>query len=107
MEMGLKVRNFLLNIHGHLVNYYWITAVVYQKRLDDENQPPSKRYIHEISSKDGVNMIITMLPGLAQRVHFANATLHDNTYKRVFGDWKEWEVVIWDQRLNMRSSNRF
>lgn len=88
-----------------LSTVYWITAVVYQKRLDDENQPPSKRYIHEISSKDGINMIITMLPGLAQRVHFANATLHDNTYKRVFGDWKEWEVVIWDQRLNMRSSN--
>ena len=35
-------------------------------------------------------MIITMIPYLAERIHTANATLHDNTYKRVYGVWKEW-----------------
>ena len=45
-----------------------------------------------------------MLPGLASRVHDADATLHDNTYKRVFGEWKEWEVVMWDKRLNQLST---
>ena len=49
-------------------------------------------------------MVITMLPALAERIHLANMTLHDNTYKHVFGDWKEWEVVIWDGRLNQRKS---
>jgi hypothetical protein len=42
-------------------------------------------------------MIITMLPYLANLIHGADASLHDNTYKRVCGHWKEWEVVIWDK----------
>ena len=46
-------------------------------------------------------MIITMLPSLAALIHTADSTLHDNTYKQVYGKWKEWEVVIWDKRLNM------
>ena len=46
-------------------------------------------------------MIITMLPSLAALIHTADSTLHDNTYKRVYGKWKEWEVVIWDKQLNM------
>ena len=50
-------------------------------------------------------MIITMLPSLADRIHTADASLHDNTYKRLFGEWKEWEVVIWDKRLNMSKCN--
>jgi hypothetical protein len=50
-------------------------------------------------------MIITMLPYLANLIHSADASLHDNTYKRVFGHWKEWEVVIWDKRLNTSMSN--
>jgi hypothetical protein len=52
----------------------------------------------------GVDMIITMLPFLANGIHDADASLHDNTYKRVFGNWKEWEVVIWDKRLNTSKS---
>lgn len=43
-----------------------------------------------------------MLPGLAELLHGAQTTLHDNTYKGVSGDWKEWEVVVWDARLNKR-----
>ena len=62
---------------------------------------PEKRYIHKVRSQDGVDMIITMLPSLAALIHTADSTLHDNTYKRVYGKWKEWEVVIWDKRLNM------
>lgn len=75
---------------------------MFQMRKDDKDLPLEKRYIHQIGTKDGVDIIVTMLAGLAERVHLANATLHDNTYKRVFGDWKEWEVVIWDKRLNTR-----
>ncbi|KAJ3491080.1 hypothetical protein NLJ89_g11374 [Agrocybe chaxingu] len=85
------------NPHGN-----GLEGVLYKKREDDSKLPLAKRYIHEISSQDGTDLIITMLAGLVERVHDADATLHDNTYKRVHGDWKEWEVVIWDKKLNMR-----
>ena len=45
-----------------------------------------------------------MLPQLAAKMHDVHASLHDNTYKRPFGKWKEWEVVIWDDCLNMCKS---
>ena len=35
-------------------------------------------------------------------LHSATFSVHDNTYKRVAGDWKEWESVIWDRELNQR-----
>lgn len=81
-------------------------GVLHEKRQDDENLPKDKQYIQEISSHaNGVHVIITMLPALAERIHSADSTQHDNTYKRVYGEWKEWEVVIWDKKLNSRTSS--
>ncbi|KIJ37762.1 hypothetical protein M422DRAFT_259598 [Sphaerobolus stellatus SS14] len=66
------------------------------------------RYIHAILSEpsdDGagqINVIVTMVPGLAQYTHEAQTTLHDNTYKCVHGKFNEWEVVIWDSKGNRR-----
>ncbi|KIJ33118.1 hypothetical protein M422DRAFT_783248 [Sphaerobolus stellatus SS14] len=76
----------------------------------DLKLPPTHpdRYIHAILSEpsdDGngqITVIITMVPGLAQFTHDAHTTLHDNTYKRVHGDFNEWEVVIWDSKGNRR-----
>ncbi|KAJ6564996.1 hypothetical protein DFH09DRAFT_1363963 [Mycena vulgaris] len=45
-----------------------------------------------------------VLPFLAGRIHSAKASLHDNTYARVHGVWKEWEVVIWDDKLDFRAT---
>ncbi|KAJ7034513.1 hypothetical protein C8F04DRAFT_1183059 [Mycena alexandri] len=45
-----------------------------------------------------------MLPYLANLIHRVKVSLHDNTYARIHGPWKEWEVVIWDDRLNFRCS---
>ncbi|KAJ2926622.1 hypothetical protein H1R20_g10478, partial [Candolleomyces eurysporus] len=75
----------------------------YQKDVD-KNLPFNDRYIHK-TTRDvvaGLDMVVTMLPELASRIHDAETTVHDNTYKRVHGNWKEWEVVIWDKKLNMR-----
>ena len=44
---------------------------------------------------------LQILPSLANQIHTADVLLHDNTYKWVFGNWKEWEVMIWDKKLNM------
>ncbi|KDQ61129.1 hypothetical protein JAAARDRAFT_191240 [Jaapia argillacea MUCL 33604] len=75
---------------------------VYARKKAMEKLPQEEQYIHEIYSSDGMDLIITMLPNLAAKLHHARCSLHDNTYKRLHGGWKEWEVVIWDDRLNMR-----
>ncbi|KAF9032434.1 hypothetical protein BJ165DRAFT_1568600 [Panaeolus papilionaceus] len=78
-------------------------GVAHIKSQDDSKLPKEQRYIHEmLSTHDGVQIVITMLSSLAARIHDADSTLHDTTYKRCYGEWKEWEVVIWDKRLNMR-----
>ncbi|KAJ7730115.1 hypothetical protein DFH07DRAFT_756469, partial [Mycena maculata] len=41
-------------------------------------------------------------PYLANLIHGVQASLHDNTYARVHGTWKEWEVVIFLERFNFR-----
>ena len=67
---------------------------------------PSERYIQAIYSqpcKDGgpqIYIVVTMLPELIALVHQVHTTQHDMTYKRVFGEFNEWEVVIWDQYRN-------
>ncbi|KIJ43436.1 hypothetical protein M422DRAFT_253319 [Sphaerobolus stellatus SS14] len=71
---------------------------------EDLKLPIEERYIHYIStvpSEDGegdIELIVTMNPRLAKLVHSARATLHDTTYKRVFGLHNEWEVVLWDEK---------
>ncbi|KAJ6527896.1 hypothetical protein DFH09DRAFT_1285635 [Mycena vulgaris] len=73
----------------------------FQKKMR-ETLPAEKRYIHHLTSEDGIEIILTMLPFLASCIHSAKASLHDNTYARVHGVWKEWEVVIWDDKLDFR-----
>jgi hypothetical protein len=68
-----------------------------------ETLPADKRYIQSLTSENGIEVILTMLPFLAG-LHAAQASLHDNTYARVHGQWKEWEVVIWDDKVDFRTS---
>ena len=82
-------------------HFSYSSGALHFQRLNYQNLPAEARYIHEVSSHDRVDLIITMLPFLAAHIHSAYATLHDNTYKCVFRKWKEWEVVVWDSRLNM------
>ncbi|KAJ7451881.1 hypothetical protein FB451DRAFT_1185935 [Mycena latifolia] len=65
-----------------------------------ETLPADKRYIQYLTSEDGIEIILTMLPFLAGRLHSAKASLHDNTFARVHGQRKEWEVVIWDDKVD-------
>ncbi|KAJ6513998.1 hypothetical protein DFH09DRAFT_1374151 [Mycena vulgaris] len=79
-------------------------GVCFFQRKMRETLPADKRYIHYLTSEDGIEIILTMLPFLARRIHSAKASLYDNTYARVHGVWKEWEVVIWDDKLDFRAT---
>ena len=54
-----------------------------------------------------IEVVVTMLSGLAEFVHDASATEHDTTFKRVFGKFNEWEVVIWEKSLCRRQYHSF
>ena len=78
-------------------------------RYNEEcKRQPEERYIHSIHSEpledDGkqIHVIVTMLPALSPLVHQARATFHDYTYKRVFGEFNEWEVVMFEPETNSR-----
>ncbi|KAJ7086972.1 hypothetical protein C8R44DRAFT_900928 [Mycena epipterygia] len=75
-------------------------VLAWQKQM--QSLPHGKQYVWKVTSENGEEIVITMLPYLADRIHHAKASLHDNTYARVHGIWKEWEVVIWDYKFDFR-----
>lgn len=77
---------------------------VLHRQTEERSKDVSERYIHMVSN-GAFPVIITGLRSLFQLFHQVDATLHDNTYKRLNGDFKEWEVVAWIKHLNMRMSN--
>ncbi len=74
--------------------------MIHQQQLD-LRKALAERYI-QYTSTDDIPVVVTFIPSLVNYIHTAWATSHDNTYKRLTGDWKEWEVVIWVNKLNMR-----
>lgn len=50
---------------------------------------------------DGQPIIVTFLSSLVKWIHLTHVMSHDNTYKQIVGDWKEWEIVAWIEALNM------
>ncbi|KAJ2919368.1 hypothetical protein MD484_g1015, partial [Candolleomyces efflorescens] len=78
-------------------------GVIHQQDCDLKCQDlPDGIYIHEVVRTAEIQLVVTLIPELAARIHDADYTTHDCTYKRVWNDWKEWEVVIWDKRLSKR-----
>ncbi|KAF8514442.1 hypothetical protein BU17DRAFT_94529 [Hysterangium stoloniferum] len=71
-------------------------------------RPVQERYIQSMHSElcndsnDQIDVVVTMLPDLAELVHNVTSTQHDTTYKRVFGAFNEWEIVIWHPYLCRR-----
>ncbi|TEB27221.1 hypothetical protein FA13DRAFT_1795038 [Coprinellus micaceus] len=80
------------------------TGVLHEKKVESETFPLLEdRYIHKIISENDIDIIITLVAGLAELIHDAEYTVHDNTYQRTAGAlWKEWEVVVWCLRLSKR-----
>jgi hypothetical protein len=61
------------------------------------------RYIHSIeSSPEDGTIVFTAVPGLANLIHRAPSAQFDFTYDLPKGEWKEWEVVVFDEKLGCR-----
>ncbi len=81
-------------------------GVVEQQQRDRQKLEPKDLYIHAIEIGD-MPVIVTFRVGLARRIFLLRETFHDNTYKRVYGEWKEWEVAGFDPVLNRRTCTAF
>ncbi|KAJ3710836.1 hypothetical protein C8R42DRAFT_729050 [Lentinula raphanica] len=67
----------------------------YQNALQ---KPQSERYIHRIMNSDsGGRVILTFAPGLLKLIHDAKQIQGDGTFKRVEGEFNEYELTIWHE----------
>lgn len=65
-------------------------------RLDKDakaNLPKDRRYIQSTRIKHDIQLILTMVPGMAKYFHDATYLVVDVTFKRVKGDFDEFNVV--------------
>ena len=69
-------------------------GVSHLSHQDFTSLPPEARYIHTTISQDGIRVVVTMIPAAARYFHEVNHVMMDNTYKRVKGDFNEWEVTL-------------
>lgn len=73
----------------------------YHEELKKEPHDHYIQYVNVEPTADGnIELVVTMLPDLAELIHSARSTLHDNTYVHVCGAHNEWEVVLWHEHLN-------
>ncbi|KAJ7138794.1 hypothetical protein C8R43DRAFT_1202271 [Mycena crocata] len=64
--------------------------------IKDMKLEKDERYIHRVLiTPDGHILIITMVPKLANLVHFTRTIQVDTTFGRTVGSLNEWEFVIW------------
>jgi len=61
---------------------------------NNDKRPPKEHYLQAIYTApddeggDPIDVIVTMLSGLAEFIHDASVTEHDTTFKRVHGKFK-------------------
>ena len=67
-----------------------------------EQQTPEEQYMWSLQTHNGLHILVTMLPGLANLIHTADEIVCDFTFKRVAGEINEWEVAIFPRRLRQR-----
>ena len=61
-------------------------------------KPISERYIHQIiTSITGGRIIFTLVPGLIKLIHDVKQIQGDGTFKRVEGEFDEYEITVWHE----------
>ena len=64
--------------------------------------PVEERYIHAVTTKGDIKIIVTMLPSLIKHIHHARFLEIDYTFKCVHGKFNEWEVATYLDRYQLR-----
>ncbi|KAF9004431.1 hypothetical protein BDZ89DRAFT_1238367 [Hymenopellis radicata] len=108
-----RQRAALQSSFGYLFPSFWTMCCIFEPGIfarqsaDIKDLSLEEQYIHEVRLSGGRegNVVVTIYQELVELIHSARSTFHDHTYKRVRDkDWKEWEVVLFNLRLNSRTT---
>ncbi|GJE97916.1 hypothetical protein PsYK624_141380 [Phanerochaete sordida] len=77
-------------------------GVMHEHVVEEPKRDPEDRYIHSVTTKGDIKIIVTMLPALIRWIHKASWIAIDYTFKRVRGEFNEWDVVTFDDGLKKR-----
>ena len=77
-------------------------GVIYEDDNLEALLPANKRYIHCVSSKSNIRLVVTMLPELVKHIHNVRYLAIDYTFKRIRGEFDEWEVASFLDRYGSR-----
>lgn len=67
---------------------------------EDQRRAVQDRYIHGVEILGRAKLIYTFNPILLNLVHEANQFEGDGTFKRVEGQFDEFELTIWSNAIN-------
>ena len=67
--------------------------------------PESERYIQSVISRDSHRIVVTAHADLIKFIHDVLCLQIDFTFKRVEGEFNEWEVVGFLEKLGRRKSH--
>lgn len=65
------------------------------QREKDWQLPFEEQYIQACHTKADIQLRIAMYPAQARIFHLADYLVIDFTFKRIYGDLNEWEIVVW------------
>lgn len=71
-----------------------ITGVMHRVQQDTQDRiPKEQRYIQTAITKQDIQLVVTIAPGMAKYFHTANYLVVDFTFKRVKGNFDEFNIV--------------
>jgi hypothetical protein len=77
-------------------------GVQYECDNTETELPKSERYIHAVTSKDGIRLVVTMHPEIVKYIHSVTYLVIDYTFKRIRGEFNEWAVASMLERFQTR-----
>jgi hypothetical protein len=72
---------------------YQLTGVQHAANVTEPLLSPSQRYIHSVITKGNTHLAVTMHPRIIKHIHNVRFLQIDYTFKRVRGEFNEWEVA--------------
>jgi hypothetical protein len=101
--LGWKgVFSWLLSI---LIFMNIFSGVQHENDILEPQLTADKKYIHCVTSKSNIRLVVAMLPGIVKHIHSVRFLAIDYTFKRIHGEFNEWEVASMLDRYQTRKFN--
>ena len=79
-----------------------LLGVQYENDTLEPQLAADKQYIHCVTSKSNICLVVAMLPDIVKHIHSVRFLAIDYTFKRIHGEFNEWEVATMLDRYQTR-----